>query len=37
MIGKWEDLATGWVVLATVVVLGGFAAVALRRRAVPAA
>ena len=37
MIGKWEELATGWVVLATVVVLGGFAAVALRRRAVPAA
>ena len=37
MIGKWEDLATGWVVFATAVVLGGFAAVALRRRAVPAA
>ena len=37
MIGRWEDLATGWVVLATAIVLGGFAAVALRRRAVPAA
>ena len=36
MIGEWETLATGWVVLATVIVLGGFALLALRRRPVRA-
>ena len=36
MIGKWEELATGWVVFATIVVLGSFAMVALRRAPVRA-
>jgi len=36
MIGKWDGLATAWVVAATVLVLGTFAVLALRRRAVPA-